>query len=90
KPIIEIRNGEAYLSFKSDPLWAKQNKRKLVTTKLLGKAVVPNQNFTNPDGTPLSIEKDYFGKKRNIDNPFPGAFETPVNGEIKVWPKTKN
>ena len=62
--------------------------RQLVTTELLGKAKVPNCAFENPDGLPLRINSDYFGKKRNGRNPFPGPFENPGLGvaPLKVWP----
>ena len=30
--------------------------------------------FEQPDGTPYRIDIDYFGKKRNEGNPFPGPF----------------
>ncbi|MCC7086376.1 MAG: carbohydrate-binding protein [Pirellulales bacterium] len=76
-----------YLQLKTDPNWAVETKRQLVTTELLGKAVVPNQGFTNPDDSPLKIDTDYFGQKQDATNPFPGPFKTPVTGEIKVWPK---
>ena len=61
--------------------------RQLVTTALLGKAVIPDQAFENPDGTPLRIATDYFGKKRNEKNPFPGPFEFSDGGKqtVKVW-----
>jgi hypothetical protein len=61
---------------------------KLVTTKLLGKAVIPGQAYENPDGSPLKIDTDYFGKKRNDKNPTAGPFENPGEGRLslKVWP----
>ncbi|MHC4212063.1 MAG: right-handed parallel beta-helix repeat-containing protein [Planctomycetota bacterium] len=61
---------------------------KLVTTKLLGKAVIPGQAFDNPDGSPLRIDTDYFGNKRNDKNPNAGPFENPGQGKfsVKVWP----
>ncbi len=70
-----------------DKAWATERTRKLVTTQLLGKAVIPDQAFENPDGTPLRIDTDYFGKKRNEKNPFPGPFEIPQGGKqiLKVW-----
>jgi alpha-L-arabinofuranosidase len=39
--------------------------------------------------SPLKIDTDYFGRKRNPDNPFPGPFEVLKDGkqEVKVWPK---
>ena len=59
----------------------------LVTTELLGKAKLPQLPFENPDGSPLSVDTDYFGKKRSETNPTPGPFENPGSGPlmIKVW-----
>ncbi len=41
-----------------------------------------------PDGKPIRIDTDYYGNKRKTDNPYPGPFGYPLNGEqlIKVWP----
>ncbi len=77
-----------YLEINADSKWAEQQ-RKLVTTELLGKAKIPDLPFENPNGSPLKIDTDYLGKKRNADNPFPGPFEKLKDGkqEIKVWPK---
>jgi len=47
----------------------------LVTTALLGKAKIPGLAYENADGSPLTIDTDYFGKKRNKANPTPGPFE---------------
>jgi hypothetical protein len=55
---------------------------------LLGKARIPNAAYENPDGTPIQTDTDYFGNKRSSPNPTPGPFEVPVNGTIKVWPKS--
>jgi alpha-N-arabinofuranosidase len=59
----------------------------LVNTALLGKAQVSNANYENPDGTYVILDTDYFGKKRNKDNPTPGPFENPGKGKLKlqVW-----
>ena len=78
-----------YLEINADIQWASAQKRKLVTTELLGKAKIPDSPFDNPDGTPLKVDADYFGRKRNADNPFPGPFEAIQDGkqEVKVWPK---
>ena len=59
----------------------------LVTAELLGKAKLPQLPFENPDGSPLSVDTDYFGKKRSETNPTPGPFENPGSGPlmIKVW-----
>jgi hypothetical protein len=60
---------------------------KLVTTQLLGKTVITDQAYENPNGSPLEIDTDYFGKKRNEANPTAGPFENPGDGKLalKVW-----
>jgi len=62
-------------------------RNRLVTTELLGKAKIPDAPYENPDGTPLKIDGDYFGKTRNKDNPSAGPFEKPAAGKLtlKVW-----
>jgi len=59
----------------------------LVTTKRLGLAAVPKVAYENPDGTPLTVDTDYFGRKRNTAVPSPGPFENPGQGRLilKVW-----
>lgn len=59
-----------------------------VTTEILGKAKLPDQPYTDYDGSPLKIDTDYFGKKRNKQHPMPGPFESPDETQItlKVWP----
>jgi len=76
-----------YLTLTRDPAWATEQPRKLVTSELLGKAVIPDLPFENPDGSPVKIDTDYFGKKRDSNNPFPGPFENSSAGSqtLKVW-----
>ena len=77
------------MNFGSD--WGKERTRKLVTTELLGRVELPGQGYTNPDGTPLKIDADYFGKPRNSANPYPGPFENPGTGvlDLAVWSSEK-
>ena len=56
----------------------------LVTTSLLGRAKVPSAAYENPDGTPLKIDTDYFGKKRSEANPSAGPFENPGQGRLML------
>jgi alpha-N-arabinofuranosidase len=56
----------------------------LVTTGLLGRAKVPNVTYENPDGSPLKIDIDYFGEKRNIVAPSPGPFENTGKGRFRL------
>lgn len=62
-------------------------KLKMITTEMLGKAKIPKARFDNPDGTALKIDTDYFGKKRSEIDPSVGPFENPGKGELKlkVW-----
>ena len=59
----------------------------LVTTSLLGLAKIPNAAYENPDGTPLKIDTDYLGKKRDETKPSAGPFENPGEEKLKlkVW-----
>jgi len=70
-----------------DKAWA-EKQRPLVTTDLLGKAKIPDAPYEQPDGTPYRLDADYFGKKRNEANPFPGPFARPEGGKhvLHVWP----
>ncbi|HVK23150.1 MAG TPA: right-handed parallel beta-helix repeat-containing protein [Actinokineospora sp.] len=60
----------------------------LISTSSLAAAPIPNQTFTNPDGTAMSVNTDYLGVARNTTTPFPGPFETAGGATaIKVWPR---
>jgi len=65
----------------------KEVKTQKVTTERLGLAVIPNLPFLTFDGKPLTIDKDFFGNKRNIKKPTPGPFEIIKEGNVvlKVW-----
>jgi len=69
-----------------DQSWRALNNT-LVTTKRLGLAAVSKVAYENADGTPLTIDTDYFGKKRNAAAPSAGPFESPGVGKLtlKVW-----
>lgn len=86
---LTTEGNKMFLEITLDETWLTQQKRKLVTTASLGKAIIPDLLFENTDGSPLKIDKDYFGQKRNILNPFPGPFEKPGKGllKLKVWEK---
>jgi hypothetical protein len=83
---IEEKENGIFLSINLDEKILKMQ-NKLVTTEILGKAVIPNAAFENLDGSPLVIDSDFFGKKRNTKNPTAGPFEKPQKGNlsIKVW-----
>ena len=51
------------------------------------KARIPALAYENPDGSPLQIGTDYFGKPRSKTHPTAGPFEVPGAGSLafKVW-----
>ncbi len=60
---------------------------KMVTTKTLGYAFESEAPFENPDGSPLKLNADYFGKRRNETNLGVGPFENLKLGKniLSVW-----
>jgi alpha-N-arabinofuranosidase len=87
-PTFFREKNDIYLEITLDKSWAAGRKRQMVTTELLGNAAIPNLPFENADRSPIRINTDYFGKKRNESNPFPGPFENPKAGRsrFRVWP----
>ena len=90
-PVLKLSqrtDGSWQLAISLDPAWAGTRTRPLVTTGLLGRAKLPDQAYELPDGSSMRIDTDYFGRKRNAGNPFPGPFENPDGGKrtFKVWP----
>jgi alpha-N-arabinofuranosidase len=73
-----------HLEHAFDKAWTTERRRAPVTTERLGKAAIPGLPYERPDGTPLRIDTDYFGKPRSASNPTPGPFEDPGSGRITV------
>jgi alpha-N-arabinofuranosidase len=81
--LVEEADGY-YLEMRYDPAWTTEQTHKLVTTELLGRAMIPNAPYERRDGTPVRIDTDYFGRSRSQSNPTPGPFENPGQGDVKV------
>ena len=71
--LVEKADG-FYLEIVFDGASARR-KRQLVTTALLGQAVIPGLPYEQADGSPIRIDRDYFGKTRDASAPTPGPFE---------------
>jgi alpha-N-arabinofuranosidase len=88
-PAVQLitKSDGLYLEMTFDKELSDGQSRKMVTTDLLGKAVIPNVPFEQPDGSPWKIDSDYAGRKRDPANPSAGPFENPGTGRqsIKVW-----
>jgi hypothetical protein len=86
KPEIVEEGDHVYLRLNLDAEVEKAA-TKLVNTELLGKAKITGLPYENADGSPVVIDRDYFGKKRNGATPSAGPFEKPGQGDLKlrVW-----
>jgi alpha-N-arabinofuranosidase len=84
--LVEEGDG-LYLEMKYDPAWNTERTRKLVTSEMLGRTIISNLPYEQPDGKPIRINTDYFGRRRKKSNPTPGPFENPGQGDLKlkVW-----
>jgi hypothetical protein len=83
---VVAEGDRVYLHLTLDQAAQKSNTT-LVTTDLLGKAAIPGLPYEQPDGTPIRVDTDYFGKSRTGGNPTPGPFQNPGTGllTLKVW-----
>lgn len=73
-----------YLQMNISDDWTKQHNRTIIHTANLGRAIIPNQRFDKEDGTSIVFDQDYLGRKKNTDNPFPGAIEFEKAGVQKI------
>ena len=81
--LIERPDG-LYLHLALDASWTLGSPRQLVTTDLLGKALIPDLPYEQPDGSPYAIDTDYLGRERRAAHPFPGPIE-PTAGDGQEW-----
>ena len=56
----------------------------MVNSGVLGKAFEPEESFENPDGTPITFDRDYFGGHRGTKI-LPGPFASKAQEEQKLW-----
>jgi hypothetical protein len=77
---------EVFLSLNLDNSFA-SNKFRIITSDILGSAKIPKARFENADGTPIILDKDFFGKSRTGNTTFAGPFADPATGKVvlKVW-----
>ncbi len=83
QPGITVEAGATILQLKASPQW-QQAPTVFVTTALLGKTAVAGVKYEHPDGSPLAVGTDYFGRKRSTTKPSPGPFEKADPGELRL------
>jgi len=78
--------GHGYLQFTLHESYY-QHQVDLVTTEKLGEAKIPKARFDLPDGSPLSIDRDYFGSTRTANKNHAGPFSALNKGKVVlgVW-----
>jgi alpha-N-arabinofuranosidase len=81
-PLLEEESGQVRLRFPMAAASA-QAAARMVTTESLGRARIPNLPYENANGTPLKVDSDFFGKRRD-STPTPGPFENPGSGPIPL------
>ena len=88
KPGIEIEEKDELLVLKLhfDASVTEPGTR-LVTTELLGSTIVSEAVFESRDGSPYTIDIDFFGHKRGEGQPKVGPFESLEEGvvELLIW-----
>ena len=81
--------GGWYLEMKFEPAWNQERTRQLPTTKLLGRATIPNAAYEQPDGKGIRINTDYFGKLWTGVNISAGPFDNlGQDAKLNIWPMT--
>ena len=56
----------------------------MINSDILGEAFEPEERFENPDGTPITFDRDYFGSHRGTQI-LPGPFAEEVTNGQKLW-----
>ncbi|MDX9883533.1 MAG: right-handed parallel beta-helix repeat-containing protein [Prolixibacteraceae bacterium] len=80
---IDRDRGAAFIDFNLRNDLKKLNTQ-LVTSDLLGKALIPDQHFETREGLSFLINYDFTGRKRSLKNPTAGPFEDPKDGKIEI------
>jgi len=92
-PTLKISRGSDgwFLTMRGDTSSSHDLNCQPVTTKSLGRAVIPDAAYENPDGSPIKINTDYQNKIRKGKTPSVGPFAdaSEPNLSINVWPETK-
>jgi alpha-N-arabinofuranosidase len=64
--------------------WPRKARTTRVTTELLGRASVPGLPYEGADGSPIAIDADYLGGRRDPAHPLPGPFEALGTGPVDL------
>ena len=59
-------------------------KDRMIHTDILGMAFEPEEKYENPDGTPITFDRDYSGNHRGLDV-IPGPFAAPQDAKKVIF-----
>jgi len=82
-----VENGKSLLLEIAPCARLKESRTQRVTTKLLGLSLIAGLPYQDVDGSALTIDRDYFGKRRSRRNPMPGPFEELGDGTVALRPR---
>jgi alpha-N-arabinofuranosidase len=90
-PALKLREEGGRWLLEFDSKWDGEPAGPLVTSELLGKAVVPSQPFVHADGSTYQLDRDWLGDPHEKNHPRAGPFAAPAGGDkpIQVWPITR-
>ena len=87
--VEETPDGEVYINTSVGFKGVTSFKGKKVDAGRLGTAQLSGIPFENPDGSPYSVDKDYFGNSRGASTTVGPIEKFASDRRIKVWPKAK-
>lgn len=87
--VEETPDGDVYINTSVGFKGVTSFKGKKVDAGRLGAAQLSGIPFENPDGSPYSVDKDYFGNSRGASTTVGPIEKFASDRRIKVWPKAK-
>jgi len=85
---VRVQGRSAVLSLDLPP-GVLEGTHPLVTSKLIGKVPLAEMFMEHPDGRPLDITSDFFGRPIHASQVRPGPFQSirPGKQRVALWPK---
>ena len=87
---VELEIGERAATLELDlPPAAMEGEHPLITSKMIGKVPLADMPMEHPDGKPLDIASDFFGRPVVRTRVLPGPFQDLHEGKnnFTLWPK---
>jgi alpha-N-arabinofuranosidase len=89
KPPFRLVHSDGLVEWSVDPAWRETQVRPVVTSARLGKTAVAGLPYEMPDGSPVTVDRDFSGVVRNAANTMPGPIETAGSGRAQWKAKSE-